>query len=234
MVPCAEGFQAELAQCGLVCQGGEFAAVSPPVFSHQWVRLLESSLGPFIVRRHVLHSLLGDRGPDFNSSNLLHPKSQHTSEEPGNPACAVVLWGSNRSRSPWVSPKILPGAVTKPRNIPGSRKDWAVPVVTHRPASQQYLSRAAGTGAGVRGPSSIFPPSPSCYFSCWSLRGADKHPAGAVCKYLLPSALNPPPLPGLGLPRCPPPDLAPFPPGPPGQAPHTRILVACLRPDPSC
>lgn len=138
-----------------------------------------------------------------------------------------------------MSPKTLPGAVTEPRNIPGSRRDRAIPVMTCIPAVPEPSGRDRcwGEGAQQHFPPHPQPRSPGCYFSCWSLRGADKHPAGAVCKSLLPSAPKSPPSPSSPARDS----LAAHPqtshlssPHPPGQTPHTRILVACLRPDPSC
>lgn len=83
-------------------------------------------------------------------------------------------------------------------------------------------------GLGQGGPSSVFPLSPSCYFSCWSLGRADKHPAGAVCKYFL---YEIPLCPGSGFPCCLPPALTPLP-----QAPGTGTAYmdpcTCLPPDP--
>lgn len=62
-------------------------------------------------------------------------------------------------------------------------------MVTPQPTTQQCLGLAAGTNAEAGGPGSI----PLCLLfqllEPWlCLRGMDKHPAGAVCKCLLPSA----------------------------------------------
>lgn len=64
------------------------------------------------------------------------------------------------SRRPWLSPKTLPGAVTKPRNIPGSRGDGLILVVTHWPPSQQCLAKQ-GWGKGAQ---QCFPPFPKLLF----------------------------------------------------------------------
>lgn len=85
--------------------------------------------------------------------------------------------------------------------------------MTHCPTSQRCLSLAAGTNAEVRGLGSI---PPRLLFQLLEPRPcphrADKHPAGAVCKCLLPSvSLTPEALlrggRNEGLPGCPAPSL---------------------------
>lgn len=64
------------------------------------------------------------------------------------------------SRGPGLSPKTLPGTVTKPRNIPGSSEDVLIFVVSHWPASQQHPAKQ-GCGKGAQ---QHFPPFPKLLF----------------------------------------------------------------------
>lgn len=64
------------------------------------------------------------------------------------------------NRRPQLSPKTLPGTVTKPRSIPGSRGDGLIFVVTHWPASQQHLAKQGCS----KGAQQHFPPFPKLLF----------------------------------------------------------------------
>lgn len=125
---------------------------------------------------------------------------------------------SNTSRRPRLSPKTLPGTVTKARSIPGSRGDGLILAVTHWPASQQHLAKQRrGEGAQQR-----FPPFPQVVISA---AGAS---AGLTNTLQVPfastfSVKHPRALPRGSLAARPPPSRL-FP-RPPGRAVHTQSLV---------